>query len=263
MPFAGYWNQAMLLPNGKVLVAGGSVNDSALFNPATEKWTMTSQWFPGAEYSTVTLLLNGQVMIAGGGGISSSDVALYDVGLGFTNSWQPQITAITSPLDNGWCLKLTGSQFRGVSEGSCGNTQDSPADYPVVQLRSLANEQTVFLLTTNWSTNSFTSVPVTGLPPGWMLATVFVNGIPSTSSILYLGPILLTSPTKPPEGAFQFNFVNTPGVGFTALCTTNLSLPMSDWTVLGSVTEVSAGQFQFTDLQATNSPQCFYRVRSP
>ena len=133
----------------------------------------------------------------------------------------------------------------------------------MVQLYSLGNGQTLFLLSTNWSTNSFTSAPVTNFPSGYALVTVFVNGIPSTSSVLYLGPILLTSPTMLPSGAFQFNFANTPGVGFTALCTTNLAQPMNNWTVLGGVTEVSPGQFQFTDWQATNSPQSFYLVRSP
>ena len=109
---------------------------------------------------------------------------LYDVGLGFSNSWQPQIATVTSPLILGSSLVLTGSQFRGISEGSGGNTQDSSTDYPLVQLRRLDNEQTVFLLTTNWSTNSFTSLPVWNFPPGYALATVFVNGIQSTSSIV-------------------------------------------------------------------------------
>ena len=86
-----------------------------------------------------------------------SSAELYDVGLGFSKSWQPQIATVTSPLSLGGSLVVTGSQFRGISEGSGGNSQDSPADYPLVQLRSLESEQTVFLLTTNWSTNSFTS----------------------------------------------------------------------------------------------------------
>lgn len=38
---------------------------------------------------------------------------------------------------------------------------------------------------------------------------------------------------------------------------------MKNWTVLGAMTETSPGQFQFTDSQATNHPQRFYRVRSP
>jgi hypothetical protein len=47
------------------------------------------------------------------------------------------------------------------------------------------------------------------------------------------------------------------------LTTTNLLLPLSNWSVIGSVPEISPGVFQFTDLQATNGPQRFYRVRSP
>jgi hypothetical protein len=179
-----------------------------------------------------------------------------------------QIATFTSPLSLGGSVVLTGSQYRGVSEGSGDNPQDSPADYLLVQLRSVESGQTLFLLSTNWSTNSFTSAPVSGLPPGWTLATVFVNGIPRTSSILRIDAvampaIILTNAAKLPGGAFQFAFTNMPGLGFSVLATTNLTLPLSNWTLLGDVIEISPGQFQFTDPQATNSPQRFYHVRSP
>jgi hypothetical protein len=42
-----------------------------------------------------------------------------------------------------------------------------------------------------------------------------------------------------------------------------MSLPMTDWTALGGVVEISPGQFQFTDPQATNSPKRFYRAFAP
>jgi hypothetical protein len=45
--------------------------------------------------------------------------------------------------------------------------------------------------------------------------------------------------------------------------TTNLTVPLSNWTVLTNITEISPGRFQFADAQTTNSPQRFYRVRSP
>ena len=62
---------------------------------------------------------------------------------------------------------------------------------------------------------------------------------------------------------FYFSFTNTPGASFSVLTTTNLSLPFSNWTTLIGVVEAPPGKFQFTDPQATNSPQRFYRVRSP
>jgi hypothetical protein len=185
------WGQtATLLPNGKVLVAGGettggnSLSSAELYDPSTGTWTATGSMNTARWGQTATLLPNGKVLVAGDGAVIVSSAELYDVGLGFSAAWQPQVATFTSPLRFGSSLALTGSRFRGISEGSGGNSsQDSPADYPLVQLRSLANEQTMFLLTTNWSANTFISGPLGSFPPGYMLITVFVNGIPSASSL--------------------------------------------------------------------------------
>lgn len=165
-------------------------------------------------------------------------------------------------------MVITGSQFRGISGASGGNSQDSSSDSPLLQLRSIESEQTTFLLTTNWSTNSFTSLPVWNFPPGYALATVFVNGIPSTSSIVNISvPIptatVLTGAAKQSNGSFQFGFTNSVGAVFGGLATTNLSLPLGNWTALGNVTEIAPGRFQFTDTHATNGGQRFYRIRAP
>jgi hypothetical protein len=66
-----------------------------------------------------------------------------------------------------------------------------------------------------------------------------------------------------PGGAFQFSFTNLASLSFTVLGATNIELPLSNWTVLGTPVEGPAGQYQFTDQQATNTPIRFYRVRSP
>ncbi len=76
-------------------------------------------------------------------------------------------------------------------------------------------------------------------------------------------PIQIAGVTVTAGGAFQLSFTNTPGTLFTVLATTNAALPLSNWTVLGVMAENSPGEFQFTDSQATNSPQRFYQVRSP
>ena len=76
-------------------------------------------------------------------------------------------------------------------------------------------------------------------------------------------PIVLTGMTKLPDGAFQFGFTNLPGLSFTVLSTTNLSVLFRDWMPLGGVTELAGGQYQFTDPQATNGAGRFYRVQQP
>ena len=80
-------------------------------------------------------------------------------------------------------------------------------------------------------------------------------------------PPVLTNPVggsvSGGSGTFQFTFTNSADVDFTALASTNLALPLADWMVLGNVTETSPGQYQFTDANATSSPQRYYRVVSP
>ena len=65
------------------------------------------------------------------------------------------------------------------------------------------------------------------------------------------------------NGAFQFGSSYLNGISFTALAATNLTLPTSNWTVLGPATEISPGQYQFIDRAATNFPYRFYQIRSP
>lgn len=77
------------------------------------------------------------------------------------------------------------------------------------------------------------------------------------------GPILLTSSKTLDSGAFQFSFTNTPGASFTVVTSSNVALPLSNWTVLGSPSENTPGHFQFNDSQTTNRSQGFYGVRSP
>ena len=188
--------------------------------------------------------------------------------MGFSNIWQPQITSVTSPLSIASSLTVTGSGFRGISEGAYGGQQDSSADYPLVQLRSLESGQTTFLPATNWSTNSLVSAPVTNFPPGYALATAFVNGIPSTSSVVNVSvpcrtAPMLTNAGLTAKGSFQFGFTNSPGTLFGVWGTTNPAAPVKDWTALGGACEISPGQFQFTDVQATNGGQRFYNVQAP
>src|SRR5205814_793375 len=62
---------ATLLPNGKVLVAGGATSggvfaSAELYDPASGTWTATGSLNTGRLDHTATLLPNGMVLVAGG-----------------------------------------------------------------------------------------------------------------------------------------------------------------------------------------------------
>jgi hypothetical protein len=76
-------------------------------------------------------------------------------------------------------------------------------------------------------------------------------------------PPTLTGAQMLGNGVVQFAFSNTPAASFTVLSTTNLSLPLRNWTVVGTATNTAPGMFQFTSAPTTNDAQRFYSVRSP
>lgn len=89
---------ATLLPNGKVLVAGGSSPTSSnrgetkteLYDPTTGTWTTTGSLNGGRTTHTATLLSNGKVLVAGGYSQSSlTSAELYDPATGI---WSPTAT---------------------------------------------------------------------------------------------------------------------------------------------------------------------------
>jgi hypothetical protein len=72
---------ATLLPNGKVLVAGGfklnhgELSSAELYDPATGKWTYTGSLVEPRELHTATLLPNGQVLVTGGYNLPNGSLA--------------------------------------------------------------------------------------------------------------------------------------------------------------------------------------------
>jgi hypothetical protein len=201
-----YFHTATLLPNGKVLVVGGVVSTGTsqaaeLYDPAFGTWSATGSLITGRTFHTTTLLPNGKILAAGGdfsGG--SHPQELYSIGLGFDPAWQPLLNNVSpSIVPSGSMLTASGSRFKGISEASGGNgSQNSSSNYPLVQLLSLTNEQTLFLpvdAIAGWSDSSFTSQPLTimtvtssGFPVGYALVTVFTNGIPSQSQFVLAAP---------------------------------------------------------------------------
>jgi len=264
---------AVPLLDGKVLVAAGLTaiwtNTAEVYEPATGLWTNTGSLNINRDGHTLTLLLNGKVLAAGGynGGAPLASAEIYDAGLGFSGSSQPQITTIPSPLIISNRLAITGRQFRGVSQTANNAGQASATDFPVVQLRSLENQQSLLLNAASWSTNAFASALVTNFPLGFASATVFANGISSTSSV-----VLVSAPSpglvnvgQLSNGLVQVSFNGSPGLSYSVLGTTNLTAPLTNWPVVGGAIDTMAtpGQHEFIDSQTLNVPQRFYRVRWP
>ncbi len=118
-------HSATLLPNGKVLVAGGAqyglftLTSAELYDPATGTWTATGSLTGGRTGHTATLLPNGKVLVAGGfavdigyGGYSISSVDLYDPDTGtWTSAGQlsaPRHSHTATLLTNGKVLVTGG-----------------------------------------------------------------------------------------------------------------------------------------------------------
>src|SRR6266576_3929377 len=96
-----HWqHKAILLRNGQVLIVGGYGGDlkrsstTELYDPAAGTWAKSTTMIPLGSAHSATLLPSGKVLIAGGtvelpAFYPLAIAELYDVGLGFNNSWQP------------------------------------------------------------------------------------------------------------------------------------------------------------------------------
>lgn len=197
-----YFHQATLLPNGTVLITGGgnllqgrTGNTAELFAPATGTFRELPPMTAVRYFDTATLLPNGKVLIAGGPGEvshSSNTAELFDTGLGFSDARRPVLSTVPDPLVQPASLVLTGTGFRGDSEGSGSTYGSSATNYPLLQLMRVDGGQTFIPLSdpeANWSDTEFSSETlgaVTPLPAGHYRITVYASAIPSMQRIVFI-----------------------------------------------------------------------------
>jgi hypothetical protein len=111
-----YQHTATLLPNGKLLVAGGTSGTPVfpyayLYDPLTDSWIGTGSMSAGKYLHTATLLLNGKVLVTGGYGGTEE---LYDPALG---TWSLTATMSTARAYHTATLLTDGTVL--VSGGDC------------------------------------------------------------------------------------------------------------------------------------------------
>jgi hypothetical protein len=255
------WHTATLLPNGKVLVAGGYDGDAhslaELYDPTTGTWTNTGAMTISRYLHRATLLSNGKVLVAGGLDSSfhpTNSAELYD---STTGTWTN-----TAPLNAARAYHTATLLPNGKVLVAGGATNITEIYDPAIETWTVTGAMITnrSYLTATLLTNG--NVLVTGGSPDFGFSVLSSAELYDSSNMTVTAFNLINS-TKLPGNAFQFAFTNALNESFSVLSTTNLSLPLSNWTVLSGVTEFPPGQYKFTDLQATNNPQRFYRIRSP
>jgi len=266
------YHTATLLLNGKVLVTGGapdsagysSLSSTEVYDPNTGTWTAIGSMASARQAHTATLLPDGRVMVAGGASVGyfTSGAEIYDPAAG---AWTATGSLGTARGIHTATLLPDG---KVLAAGGNHNTVNAPTIGALssAELYDPASGAWTASGSLNVSRSTHTAIL---LPSGQVLvaAGYYVNS-PSwlSNAELYnsaAGRITLVNQVKLPGGAFQFAFTGASNGTNTALATTNPALPLANWTVLGVVPEFSPGLFLFSDPQAANGPQRFYRVRSP
>lgn len=107
LPTIRSYHSATLLPNGKVLVAGGregspTVRSVSLYDPATDTWSAAADMITTRNSHKATLLQNGQVLVTGGMTSSNISTASAEIYNPSTDSWSS-----AGNIPGGWRARHT------------------------------------------------------------------------------------------------------------------------------------------------------------
>ena len=252
---------ATLLPSGKVLVAGGTAAE--LYDPDTGTWTDTGSMGTAHVAHTATLLPNGRVLVAGGTTNSPFSAEIYDPATGIwtaTGSMRTPRSAHTATLLGSGRVLIAGGNDGRTGEINSAELFDPATGLwtPAADLNFARFFHTAALLPDG---RVLVAGGATSRYPYTLSSAEIYE--PGAGTAPVVQPVRLTDLRILANGSFQLNFTNTPGAAFRVLAAANLAPPANNWTLLGRATEISPGQFQFTDPQATNYGGRFYRTLSP
>jgi DNA-binding beta-propeller fold protein YncE len=273
-------------PYGVAADIAGNIYIADTYNNAVEKWT-------AANSNLTTLVSSGLnypygVAVDGAGNVFIADTQNYGV-----KKWTAAsgtVSAVVSSQNyfpKGVALDASGNLY--IAADANNNVKELPYAFVDTTTRlegaNAGSDSLPAVLPVTENLNA-PFAPVSDQP--WLTITGTANGIVTfsftandtgatrTANITVLGqtiaisqgagvtPTILIGTTFLENGSFQFAFSNAnPALSFTVLSSTDLSLPLTNWTVSGTPVSIAPGLFQFTAPPAPNDPQRFYRLRSP
>jgi|GEM_PF-1073310 len=231
--------------------------------------------------------LNGAANDLGINGAAATDVTSpqnfgFQIGIKPTLSSQALVhaTSTTTTVVKSWialsvpptaitaaAIQITGNGATLQSTVNAGGASTSAffeyGTSPALTTKSNSNTASVGAGTTNATKN----IAIAGLSPQ---TTYYYRAVSSSTQGRTPGDILSFATATPQfnltntvgtNGTLRFNFVNISNGLFSIRGTTNISLPITNWPVVGSPTETAPGQYQFT--APTTNSALFYRLSSP
>ena len=198
MAFARRQMNATMLPDGKVLVTGGTSSPgfnngsspayaAEMWDPATEEWTtLASATVPRLYHSMSMLLADGRLITTGGNGYTQTEY--FSPPYLFAGP-RPTITSVPATVANGQTLTITtpdAARITAVSwirQPSITHTNTmSQAFYSSTQVTQVTGG--VSIVAPNNPT----------VPPGYYMLFVLANGVPSIAKMIRLGPPSANNP---------------------------------------------------------------------
>jgi N-acetylneuraminic acid mutarotase len=238
-----YSHTATLLPNGKVLIAGGGVTNALLvtgacelYDPATGNWSSTGYMTYPLVNHTATLLSDGTVLVAGGdfdeggfGGVSlvpSFFAMLYDPVAGTWSSTASMLSVRdyhTATLLNNGLVLVAGDEVYGVNPTNSAELY-IPSSKTWVRAAAMnvpRQFHTATLL------NNGQVLAAGGVGNSGVLASAELFNSVSTPAIILLNP-------QSSGANFQFQFLSQSGFSHNILYRTNLVV--GNWLTNSTVT---------------------------
>ncbi len=206
MNFPRHWADALVLPDGRVLVVGGSeVNNTdtgvafapEVWDPATDTWTvLASNETPRLYHSTTLLLADGSVFVGGGGAPgpqTNLDAEVFYPPYLYDSTGEadrPQITSAPDTIE--YDQQFTASVDGPVDRVTLVKTNNSTHSMNTQMFQELSFSQSGNELSINSPDLATVATPGT-----YLLFALTADGTPSEAAILTLRG---TGPTPPPPG---------------------------------------------------------------